>query len=93
MDSLSRISPKRIAKSCFNYWLTLHGLRGTDYFGTVENFADFRSTQRVAGASFEIMTHPAFDESNVLIDHTDNLPLATRLENAFRGLHLCGYRP
>ena len=92
MDLLSRVSPKRIAKSCFNHWLTLHGLRGTDYFGTVENFVNFRRTQRVAGASFEIMTHPSFDEHGTLIDHTDHLPLADRLANALQDLQISGYR-
>ena len=92
MDLLPRMSPKRIAKSCFNRWLKLHGLRGTDYFGTVENFVNFRSTQQVAGASFEIMTHPSFDESGQLIDHTDHLPLADRLATAFRGLRPGGYQ-
>lgn len=93
MDLFPRFSPKRIAKACFNHWLTLHGLRGTDYFGTVENFVNFRCSQQVTGASFEIMTHPSFDASGHLIDHTDNLPLADRLANAFRGLQLSGYRP
>lgn len=93
MDVLPQISPKRIAKACFNHWLTLRGLRGTDYFGTVENFVNFRCAERVAGASFEIMTHPSFDDAGQLIDHTDNLPLAERLADAFRGLQLSGYRP
>jgi predicted glycoside hydrolase/deacetylase ChbG (UPF0249 family) len=93
MDVMPQISPKRIAKVCFNHWLTLHGLRGTDYFGTVENFVNFRCGQRVTGASFEIMTHPSFDASGQLIDHTDNLPLADRLFTAFRGMHISAYRP
>ena len=92
MDILPRVSPKRIAKSCFNGWLKLHGLRGTDYFGTVKNFVEFRNANHVAGASFEIMTHPSFDVSGLLIDHTDNLPLADRLGDAFCSLHLDSYR-
>ncbi len=91
MDLLPGISFKRIAKSCFNRWLTLHGLRGTDYFGTVENFVNFRCAEYVAGASFEIMTHPSFDESGQLIDHTDGRPLCERLARAFRDLKIVGY--
>lgn len=93
MDVLPQLSRKRIAKLCFNGWLTLHGLRGTDYFGTVENLVNFRRTRHIAGASIEIMTHPSFDNAGQLIDHTDKMPLVERLANACRGLQLSGYRP
>ena len=91
MDSLPVVSPKRIAKSCFNRWIALSGLCGTDYFGTVENFEHFRTNGRLATASIEIMTHPSFDQQGTLIDHIDNLPLADRLTCAFRDLRLSGY--
>ena len=91
MDSLPALSVKRIAKSCFNRWITFHGLRGTDYFGTVENFERFRATDRLAAASVEILTHPSIDQAGTLIDHLDNLPLADRLARAFCGLQLSGY--
>ena len=93
MDSRSLISPKRVAKSCFNRWLTIHGIRGTDYFGTVENFENYRAANLLAGRSFEIMTHPSLDAHGALIDHIDNLLLADRLANAFRDLQLSGYEP
>ena len=88
MDSLPRLSPKRIAKSCLNRWLTIQGLRGTDYFGTVDNFADFRAANLLAG----IMTHPSFDANGVLIDHVENLPLSDRLADVFRDMAMLGYR-
>ena len=91
MDSWPIASPKRIAKSCFNRWIALHGLRGTDYFGTVENFEHFRSAERLATASIEILTHPSLDPAGKLIDHLDNLPLADRLARAFCDLRLSGY--
>ena len=92
MDSLPVVSPKRIAKSCFNRWIALNGLRGTDYFGTVENFEHFRSTDRLATASVEIMTHPSLDQHGTVIDHLDNRPLADRLTYVFRDLCLSGYK-
>ena len=91
MDSLPVVSPKRIAKSCFNRWIAHHGFRGTDYFGTVENFEHFRANDRLATASIEIMTHPSFDQQGTLIDHIDNLPLADRLTYVFRDFRLSGY--
>ena len=91
MDSRPVVSPKRIAKSCLNRWITLNGLRGTDYFGTVENFEHFRSTDRLATASVEIMTHPSLDQHGTVIDHLDNRPLADRLTYVFRDLCLSGY--
>jgi len=91
MDSRPVVSPKSIAKSCFNRWIAYHGFRGTDYFGTVENFEHFRSTDRLATASVEIMTHPSLDQKGTVIDHMDNLPLADRLARAFCDLRLSGY--
>ena len=91
MDSLPVTSRKRIAKSCFNRWIAFHGLRGTDYFGTVENFEYFRAADRLATASIEILTHPSLDQEGTLIDHLDNLPLADRLARAFCDLRLSGY--
>ena len=91
MDSLPVTSRKRIAKSCYNRWIAFHGLRGTDYFGTVENFEHFRSADRLATASIEILTHPSLDQEGTLIDHLDNLPLADRLARAFCDLRLSGY--
>lgn len=91
MDSLPWLSPKRIAKSGFNRWLTIQGLRGTDYFGTVDNFADFKAANLLAGYSFEIMTHPSFDANGILIDHVENLPLTDRLTDVIRNMPLLGY--
>jgi predicted glycoside hydrolase/deacetylase ChbG (UPF0249 family) len=91
MDSLRVVSPKYVAKFCFNRWVAFHGLQGTDYFGTVENFEHFRATDRLAGASIEILTHPSFNESGTLIDHLDNLPLEDRLAHAFCDLRLASY--
>lgn len=91
MDSLPMVSPKSIAKSCFNSWIAMNGLRGTDYFGTVENFEHFRSANRLAGASFEILTHPSLDQHGVLIDHLDHLSLADRLARVFQNLRLSGF--
>jgi len=91
MDSLPIASTKRIAKSCFNRWIALHGLRGTDYFGTVENFEHFRSSDRLATASVEILTHPSLDQAGNLIDHLDDLPLADRLSAAFGDYGLSSY--
>ena len=91
MDSWPIASPKRIAKSCFNRWIALHGLRGTDYFGTVENFENFRSRDRLGAASVEILTHPSFDHAGNLIDHLDDLPLADRLSAAFGSYRLSPY--
>ncbi len=78
MDSLPVTSRKRIAKSCFNRWIAFHGLRGTDDFGTVDNFAHFRSNDRLATASIEILTHTSLDQEGTLLDHLNNLPLADR---------------
>lgn len=91
MDSMPAVSPKYVAKFCFNRWVAFHGLRGTDYFGTVENFEQFRSADRLAGASIEILTHPSFDQGGTLIDHLDNLPLVDRLARAFCNLRLASY--
>jgi len=91
MDSLSAFSTKRIAKSCFNRWIALHGLRGTRFFGTVENFEHFRRMNWLSGSSFEILTHPSFDQHGTLIDHLDNLPLSDRLAHAFQGIPLSSY--
>ena len=91
MDSLPVVSPKYVAKLCFNRWVAFHGLPGTDFFGTVENFEHFRSTDRLAGASIEILTHPSFDQYGTLIDHLDNLPLEDRLSRAFCDLRLASY--
>jgi len=91
MDPLPILSLKRITKSCFNRWIAHHGFRGTDYFGTVENFEHVRSADRLATASIEILTHPSFDQDGTLIDHLDNRPLADRLARAFCDLPLSGY--
>lgn len=91
MDSLPIVSPKHMAKLCFNHWISLHGLRGTDYFGTVENFEQFRSEDRLATASIEILTHPSLNQQGTLIDHLDNLPLNDRLARVFRDLRLSAY--
>ncbi len=91
MDSLPVVSSKYVAKLCFNRWVAFHGLRGTDYFGSVENFVHFRSTDRLSGVSIEILTHPSFDQGGTLIDHFDNLPLQDRLARAFCDLRLAGY--
>ena len=91
MDSLPFVSTKRIAKSCFNRWIAFHGLRGTDYFGTIENFDHFRSADRLANASIEILTHPSFDLEGTLIDHLDQMPLADRLARVFQDLRLSGF--
>ena len=91
MDSLPALSAKRIAKSCFNRWIGLHGLRGTRFFGTVENFEHFRTMNRLSGSSFEILTHPSIDQHGTLIDHLDNLPLSDRLADAFQGVPLSSY--
>jgi hypothetical protein len=82
-------------------WPRLEQLGLADYFRypAIHWGPQSRSVQQIADElninvdTFEIMTHPSFDESGQLIDHTDNLPLADRLANAFRGLHLCGYQP
>lgn len=91
MDALPIASLKRIAKFCCNRWFAVHGLRTTEYFGTVENFEEFRKANRLAGGSFEILTHPSLDKQGVLIDHLDNLPLDDRLTRAFQGLVLSSF--
>ncbi len=93
MDSMSRISVKRVFKSCFNQMIAFHGLRGTDYFGAVSNFEQFRNASLLGHASFEILTHPSFDGQGVLIDHVENAPLAERLATAFHGIELSAYPP
>lgn len=91
MDARPALSPKAVAKACFNRWIAHCDLRGTSYFGTVENFEQFRTRNRLPGSTFEILTHPSFDQDGTLIDHLDNLPLADRLAHAFQGLNLSGY--
>ncbi len=91
MDALPATSFKRIAKTCFNRWIESCGLRTSKFFGSVKNFEDFRTTSRVAGHSFEILTHPSFNKQGVLVDHLDNLPLVDRLTHAFRGMTLSGF--
>lgn len=92
MDALPLTSAKSVAKACFNQVIAAWSLRGTDYFGTVENFEDFRTNGRLQGASLEILTHPSFDQDGVLIDHLDGQPLADRLSHAFRDFRLSAYQ-
>ena len=91
MDSLPVLSPKRIAKTALNRWISLLGLRRTHFFGTVSNFEEFRTANRLSNCSFEIMTHPSISNDGALTDHLDDLPLADRLEFAFKGLRLSSY--
>ncbi|HQX53055.1 MAG TPA: ChbG/HpnK family deacetylase [Planctomycetaceae bacterium] len=93
MDSMPRTSVKQFSKSCFNQMIAFHGLRGTDYFGAVSNFEQFRNANLLGRASFEILTHPSFDEQGVLIDHVENYPLAGRLATAFHGIAISAYPP
>ena len=76
----------------FNQLIAAQGLRGTDYFGSVSNFEQFRNANLLDYASFEILTHPSFDERGILVDHVENLPLADRLASVFRGIPLAAYR-
>ena len=91
MDLLPRTSIKQFAKVCFNQLIAAHGLRGTDYFGSVSNFEQFRNANLLDYASFEILTHPSFDERGILVDHVENLPLADRLASVFCGIPLAAY--
>ncbi|MEZ6033611.1 MAG: ChbG/HpnK family deacetylase [Planctomycetaceae bacterium] len=91
MDPLPVLSPKRLAKEALNRWISILGFRRTNFFGTVANFQAFRAANRLSDCSFEIMTHPFISDDGALTDHVDELPLADRLELAFKGLKLSSY--
>lgn len=82
---------KRLLKSCFNAAIGLAGLRGTQHFGTVDEFDQYRKQNQLAADTFEILTHPAMREDGVILDHLDGLPLLDRLTNAFTGMQLISY--
>jgi predicted glycoside hydrolase/deacetylase ChbG (UPF0249 family) len=91
LDDRSLMSAKAVAKALYNSVISASGRRGTQWFGSVENFAALRTTDSVSGSSFEILTHPSLDEHGVLIDHLDGRPLKDRLKTVFQGLRLVSY--
>ncbi len=91
MDPLPRRSPKQIAKLAFNQVIVACGFRRTDYFGSVSNFEQFQTADKIDGASFEILTHPSYDDSGSLVDHVEGGVLIERLREVFKNHRLSSY--
>ncbi|MFM8726986.1 MAG: hypothetical protein ACKON9_17890, partial [Planctomycetaceae bacterium] len=75
----------------FNGWLQLSGLRCTQQFVSVGTFEQMRASGRWQKSSWEIITHPAFDDQGVLVDHVENQLLETRLMRVFNGIRLASF--
>jgi len=72
----------------YNRALDRHGLRGVEYFGTIDDLVwlcERGSHEHVR--SVEVMTHPRLGAGNVVIDAPATEPLAQRIERLAR----CGF--
>lgn len=83
---------KRIFKSLFNWSIDRSGLRGTDYFGSVDDFVSHKQSGDWGSFSYEILTHPKINQDGGLVDHVDQCPLEEKLLRAFDGLTKSSYR-
>jgi predicted glycoside hydrolase/deacetylase ChbG (UPF0249 family) len=88
----SRSLPKRLSKWMYNKAIELSGLRGTEFFGSVDDFERQKHTPGWDRCSYEILTHPTFDQNGSLFDHVEHCLLEQKLERVFQGLRKQSYR-
>ena len=73
----------------YNRALERHGLRGVEYFGTIDDLVWLCDRQPHDGVrSAEVMTHPRLGAGSVVIDAPATEPLVKRIEQ----LERCGFR-
>lgn len=77
---------KAAGKRVFNGWIQLSGLRCTRELTSVTGFERARARGDWQSTSWEIMTHPTYDEQGVLMDHVESVPLEARLRRALAGV-------
>ncbi|MFM7038917.1 MAG: carbohydrate deacetylase [Planctomycetaceae bacterium] len=82
---------KAAGKRLFNSWIQLSGLRCTEQLTSVGGFERARGRGDWQATSWEVMTHPMFDERGVLMDHVEGVPLEARLRQVFAGIRLVSF--
>ncbi|MEY3173281.1 MAG: hypothetical protein RLZZ436_1195 [Planctomycetota bacterium] len=82
---------KTAGKLAFNGLIQLSGLRCTRHMASVDSFERMKAGGSWQASSWEILTHPAFDERGVLMDHVEGKPLEARLKQVFEGIRLISF--
>jgi predicted glycoside hydrolase/deacetylase ChbG (UPF0249 family) len=82
---------KTCGKAAFNGLVQLSGLRCTQQFVSVGTFERMRVGGHWQKSSWEIITHPAFDNHGVLVDHVEGQLLEVRLTRVFNGIRLVSF--
>ncbi len=83
---------KKIYKGAFNRWYLkgYAGIKGTDYFGDIDDFRYSFADRLPAGKSVEVMVHPLFDGTGELVDY-DQQDLQNKLKGLFEGCNILSY--
>ena len=77
---LNRGFIRRAQHQAYNAWLTRAGLRGVQYFGTVDDLLWLAAQGRLpADATAEIMTHPSPGPGGSIVDAPSAVPMCERL--------------
>jgi len=69
----------------YNKYLKYRQLSKTDYFGSIDQFVKFKrkhSGITASRKSFELMTHPIFNDRGVIIDALSKRPMEQLIEDA-----------
>jgi predicted glycoside hydrolase/deacetylase ChbG (UPF0249 family) len=83
---------KRLYKTIFNQWYLkgIAGIRGTDYFGDLEDFQSLLASRTLRGKSIEVMVHPLLNESGALVDY-DRKSLPAKVNDLIDHRHTISY--